>query len=807
MTIQEWLRNNLRSKFSSQGEDGIVVWYDQGGTLSSIVDEVVPEGVKLIKFEGSYLALRFELEKLSPNLCGKWLIYIPEKPLDESWIRDYELLGERLELDFLALLQECCNLAVTSNLIDLLRNRPENSKLLVQIGFLSKEIQSITENEIINHLLAIVFGLQYMDFKEMILKFICEENWQEKLSSYGLWDFWVNKLQQYFNFGQTKASIEETELRKKLTATILLSELISYIPSLSDKFTFIPSEPNKRRELCEIARTWRDRTKWINIYCKLAEEIEQLYNLPNIVNLERNLEDAETFKFIDNLLIQEIRQSIKDDGSNFYEKREILEKLAEKRKKLFWAKHDGNLKNFWGALELSAKILKKYDEVINTIKRLSKVDDYIKAYTDDWWKLDLWALQLANLQINLSNEDKLRFVIPALSIYQKYLDSVNRAFLKAVKNEKWIPTQWIFWENIQQQIREKERVAIFFIDALRFDLAKELQEKLKDILSFEIQPLKTLLPSITEICITALLPEGKEIIIDCKDKEIIVTIHGELVNSRDKRKKWLEKIVKKSSKVISLNELRSIDLTQVKILIIYSQELDEYGSFVSDFHPKGLFEIVDRISQAVKFLIDIGFSKIFIVSDHGFIYVPEGCNPWTIQAPSEAMLVKKRFAIGAQSTGCWIVNAEEIGLKGRLLFAFPEGFSVFSIPGEIGTFLHGGLSLQECIIPFLKGKIPLISFKVSVTMNVPEVITSRVLKLEIKAQPNTLYDQPRKVKVIVNQKESNIIEVRNDDPVKETSITWLDVFDSPPEFIVIQLLDADTQQVLEEKKVKVKLLM
>jgi hypothetical protein len=35
----------------------------------------------------------------------------------------------------------------------------------------------------------------------------------------------------------------------------------------------------------------------------------------------------------------------------------------------------------------------------------------------------------------------------------------------------------------------------------------------------------------------------------------------------------------------------------------------------------------------------------------------------------------------------------------------------------------------------------------------------------------------------------------------------LDVFDFPPEFIVIQLLDADTQQVLEEKKVKVKLLM
>jgi hypothetical protein len=82
-----------------------------------------------------------------------------------------------------------------------------------------------------------------------------------------------------------------------------------------------------------------------------------------------------------------------------------------------------------------------------------------------------------------------------------------------------------------------------------------------------------------------------------------------------------------------------------------------------------------------------------------------------------------------------------------------------------------------------------------------------VLKLEIKAQPNTLYDQPRKVKIIVNQKESDIIEVRNDDPVKEISITWLDVFDFPPEFIIIQLLDADTQQVLEEKKVKVKLFM
>jgi len=255
-----------------------------------------------------------------------------------------------------------------------------------------------------------------------------------------------------------------------------------------------------------------------------------------------------------------------------------------------------------------------------------------------------------------------------------------------------------------------------------------------------------------------------------------------------------------------LDELRTTDLSDTRILVVFSRELDEFGTFVSDIHPRGLLEMVSRIAQGVRFVAEKGFQKVFVVADHGFLFAPEGCEPSIVQAPSGALVTKGRFVVGGQTEGCWIAQANEIGLQGNLLFAFPEGFSVFALQGERETFLHGGLSLQESIIPMLCGQAVLMP-KVSVRMQVQEPISSRIVRVIVEAQVDNLFAEPRKVKVRMGNRESDVVEVSSQQQRVELSFVWLDEFETPPDSVTVQLLDDETGQVLEEKQVSVQLLV
>ncbi len=801
--LKNWIRSELKKAFEHQGEDGIVVWYDAGGTLSELVNEVVPEGVRLIKFDVSFLALRFELESQSPDLSGKWLIYIPEEPLQESWLRDFELLGERLEMDFLSLLQRRCNLPVTLVLTDLLRSRPENSKQLVRKWEQLIGDRMVVESKIVNGLLAIAFGLNLWDIRDAVLSFLCGQNWQEILGEQGLWEIWSKRLQEHFGWTDAETPNDERDLKMKVQATILLADLVCSDPSLAHCFPFVPSDSNKCQVLSELAKRWRDSTTWQAVYRNAANEVERQYNLQDILSLNEAMVNAETFRVIDDLWVQELRRAVYSDWSNFGEKVENLERIAEARKGLFWSQHDDALKNFWEAVRLAVKIWRKSQDAIRVSEKLQRVEEFTKHYTDDWWQLDYWALQLASVQTSLDGEDKNRFVKPAWVAYRRFLDSVNRAFINAVKREGWQPTQWNFWHNIRIG---QERVAIFIVDALRFDLAKRLQECVGNAVNFEIRSLKAMLPSITEIGMAALLPNAEGLSVAWESDRLVVKVQGQEIEDKSERMKWLGQFIGQNGKVVDLDELRTTDLSDTRILVVFSRELDKFGTFVSDIHPHGLLEMVSRIAQGVRFVAEKGFQKVFVVTDHGFLFAPEGCEPSTVQVPSGASVTKRRFIVGGQPEGCWIVQANEIGLQENLLFAFPEGLSIFALQGERGAFLHGGLSLQESIVPMLCGQVVLMP-KVAVRMRVQEPISSRIVRVIVEAQVNNLFAEPRKVKVRIGNRESNVIEMSSQQQRMELPFVWLDEFETPPDSVTAQLLDAETGQVLEEKQISVQLLV
>lgn len=809
MPLIDKIRSELQRLFERQGEHGIVVWYDAHGTLSELVANALPKGVRLLQFEGSYLALRFELEEQSPDLTGKWLIYVPESApkQEESWLRDYELLGERLEMDLLELLHRQYGLALTHNLIELLRNHPENSRDLANKWEQVMGGKVVSESEILNALLALAFGLPHWDLRDAILKFLCESGLQGHLSERGLWRIWRETLRDWFGWSESETPDNEDALRQRIRAAVLLAELVNADPSYATRFPFVPSEVQKRQVTSELAKRWRDSMERRESYQQAANEVEQQYNLRGVISLNEGYLGLETFRAIDEAWIQELRSAVSPDGSNFAEKVEKLEQIAEKRKGLFWARIDERMVNFWDAVFLAAKLWRECEGAIKASERLQQVDEFVTHYTDEkgWWQLDFWALQLAAKQTSLSEEDKKRFVAPAWSKYRQFLDSVNRRFVESAKREGWSPTQLTFWQSVRSA---PEKIAIFIVDALRFDLAKYLRECVGSDVNFEICLLKAMLPSITEIGMAALLPNADEgLSVAWEGDRLTVRLRGEEVGSRNGRMNWLRQKVGTNGKVVELDELQRTKIEEALVLVVFSRQIDEFGTFAADLLPQGLLDIANRVAQAINFVAEKGYHRIFVVADHGFLFASRECEPNYVPAPSSAQVKKRRFIVGGQTEGCWVVRANEIGLQGDLLFTFPEGFSVVSLPGEVESFLHGGLSLQESIVPMLCGKVTAPIVKVTVKMQVQEPISSRIVRVIVEADVVNLFAKPRKVKVRVGERESEVVELSGQRQREELSFVWLNEFVEPPEAVNVQLIDVETNEVLEEKSIQVKLII
>ena len=808
MGLLDRLRQEISEALGRQGEHGILVWYDPGGTLQDLAPGAAPPGTSFLRFRGSYLALRYEVEEQAPDLTGRWVLYIPESPPKESWLRDLEMLGERWELDLLDLLYRRYGLPITPRLRRLLREHPENARLLSQGWRDTAPDRLGSEEEVIQALFGLVFELPRWDPEEALLRFLDQSGWSKRLEPRGLWEEWVRWVGEYA--GWQEAPKDEEGLRERLAATALLSEFASFVPDVASAFSFIPQNRERRERLAELARNWRDRSAFQDSYERQAREVERRYGLADRVSLRENLLSAETFSFLDDLWRRELRAAVGPDGARLAERAGRVEEIARTRKSLFWSRRRPKVKRAWEAIERAARLVEGARQAVEQSERLNSVAEFIERYTEQegWWQVDLWALDLAAGEEALNPEERACFASPAWRAYRDFLDAVNRRLVGVVRREGWRPEPPTFWLRVRS---ERQRTALFFVDALRYDLAQRVAESLGADFSVKVEAIRGILPSITELGMAALLPEADQgLEVTWEPDRIRVRVAGHEVGSRSERRAWLERHLGRKGRILDLDEVAGAELANVERLAVFSRELDQYGTFAVDLYPLGLLELVDRIARAIRLLLDRGFQRFLLVADHGFLYVPPGIEPERI-SPGTARVVKSRFAVGAHLSGCWMVAGKELGLQSPDVLTFPEGLAVFSLPGAPSRFLHGGLSLQESLVPLLTLHATPPARRVEVLLGELDQITSRVAVIPIRGRLPDLLATPRRVRARIHRgegiRESEVVEIGGQRLEARVQVPWLDLLDEPPPRVTVDLLDAETGEVLDRREVQVHLVL
>ena len=675
--LKEAIRSILDKKFS---ENVMVVWYDAGGTIEPIIDQTVPEDVILIKYEGSYLQIIAEIEK-EGDLGKKRLIYIPRNLLKQSWLRDYELFGERMEMGLPKLLREVFGLRAKPELVTLLT--PANCRRLAGRWdeILDRVEPPLGEEKLEEGLVAALLDQSSrFDVQKAVLTFLrYPEDVKERLEKSGLKQIFLNLLHR-----SGLPLMDELDA-KRIAATLLLSELIFNSEGIEEKgLEAVLAEKNFRKFCSDAVHEWAANATLVESFLQWSQKVESEYNIKEKISGVRGIEDVESFKAVDDALLEEIEARVATKGARgILENVEFIENIAKVRENKVWTR-EGKIKE-WRVLGRATDLLRGIEDSLAKIAG-GKVS-FTEAYFNQWWSFDQIYRELASLEKEVGYSVRSAFIEPVAQRYQVWLEEVNKAFTEEVAAlGTWplpgVPSQDSFWKEF---VKPRRKLCIFFLDALRFELQKRLIEVLrKKGHKVKHTAMLSSLPSITEVCMTSLLPRDGEMRSEPLDGELVVTLNGEGIKSKGDRQDLLRRVYKDEIAFLELDRLKGDPQSLLKvvegarILVVTDREIDKAGTFISGDLLDYLDTLVEKVRIGVETAALIGYPKIIITTDHGFLIIPEPDKVETVRSFSDkGLTVSRRYAVGRppKVEGCFNLPLQKAGYKSEGEILFPLGIS------------------------------------------------------------------------------------------------------------------------------------
>ena len=312
------------------------------------------------------------------------------------------------------------------------------------------------------------------------------------------------------------------------------------------------------------------------------------------------------------------------------------------------------------------------------------LDDMADAYRSEFWRADADAR--AALGTVRSNADVQAVTAALKAVYVPWLEGANRRFQDLVRKDGY-PGSSVVKEG--KAAYGAGGVCWLFVDGLRFDVAQDLSLALRsDGFEAIVESAWATVPSVTASGKVSCSPIAQLATGRSKDTDFVPS-HG--AQDKPLNTVLLRKVLKDEGwQVLGSNETGDPTGRAWTEL----GDLDHYG------HEHGLRlarevpVILDAIVEQIRFLMDAGWKKIRVVTDHGWLLVPGGM-PKTELAK---FLTATRWGRCAALTDT--ANATDLTLTWSwcpdVRIAMAPGISSFVAGQEYG---HGGLSLQESIIP------------------------------------------------------------------------------------------------------------
>lgn len=699
----------------------IIFWYDEDGEFRERLDEVALNNAKLVALTGTN---NFAVKKLLSvdDTTNNFLVYCPlsyEKPEDD-WLLDIEMYSEEFRADLISIWMNEMGIPSTPAMRKQVKDyrkyfnaKARRDKIASQnrvpsvpaqlhmavMGALGG-IKDVTPAAIIKEVLKAGMDTDTNDLYQEFVYYGADKA------------FW-SMAKQGSGYASDQPDIAMLATHMLLTATTRtmrlehlagLDEFISS-PHQAFCFDFISDwlHAEDREQLIEIAKSVEDELKLPQRFMKL--EVSDLV-------------DTEVFPCLDEVILIKLMTEIGDHIIDV----DVIKRTVEKRRTCV---NYEPFKDYYEGILQVANMQAFYKEH-STGFHSAEVKKVWKEYTSEYYKMDTYyrlfhksygeSLKAYNSDLH----DLFRSVMEKVEgLYKNWFLGQLGGNWQTVCSEELekygrileVPQQADFYRNRIENA--DSRVFVVISDALRYEVAASLAEQLRRETQADVklQDVQGIFPTITKFGMAALLPH----------KELEVELHGEVlkvmadgVSTDAGYRDRILKAEKPNSVAVKYEDLvnakradRSAMVKGMDVVYIYHDTIDE----VSHTSDTMVFPACDDAIQELKNLTkiicnDFGATHILFTADHGFLYT---YSPLTEDDKidktgfvNRIVEYGRRYAIMMKdSDPDYLQKVQFLGGTSEYDAFAPKENVRIKMNGSGLNFVHGGISLQEMVVPVI----------------------------------------------------------------------------------------------------------
>lgn len=726
--LEEEVKRELRQR-------GIVVWLDKDGIYIPYVDQLVDRYSKgeffapVIAFRGSYLEMLLALEPYGNGLDQEpLLIHMPghtEESIRKTPVLELYRAGYRYRRALDTLIREAATGRVNPSQLETYLSNGVTDLAAAEIWLqqattqpqdsLTAYLGSLNLEWILDGILGTDAILRSKISDEASLIIL-----KDHLHRYtGINDDFL----QLFH-GSTSLSFQD--LAEAFAAWLMCVEYVNdltRLPHLEDLKPLKQLSTVLQKTCSQLIGYFRDR--YPNSYAEMAAIVES--------RLEQELEaiSPEDFGKIDTFQREETA---------------VLEAAVQAllqtnwTKALTWAQARTTTPSFWIARDRTRRLewlliydaatlgcaIEKVDHPLKSCQSLRQALDY---YTQAGYQVDrahrhFEQQRLKLLEPTLTHYASLQEAGEHLQVqYRNWSDQLAQDFAAICESEGFLPEPDLQQRTLYDQVvhpltQSNRKVAYFLVDAFRFEMATELLSEFESAgTTTVLKGRYAELPSITAVGMNALAPVSKSgrLTLAASDGFKGFRTGEYTVRSPDERLRAMsEKSIdslgggRKRARAIKLSEIRSRSVESLKkggfgeidLIVVHSQEIDDAGEANVGL---ATFETwLQHLKTAWSHLRSIGFNEFVFTADHGFLLQDRTTQhkPYGSKRDPDrrhVLMAEPRSEAGTVTVSLNALQYE--GQEGYLLFR--RDTANFATGNLGATFVHGGNSLQERVIPVL----------------------------------------------------------------------------------------------------------
>jgi len=722
---------HIQSLIAKQiGEHGIVVWYDPERHYQELAPGLDLPGARNVCYRDSFYALRAQIDgQLDGTEPPALLVYVPLAQADcHQALAELEAAGVVMKP---GKQPPACNTRLTvvargalkpllgDDVMAAIEKQVDAAKLtLADLDRLAGEGEAVGKG-----LISLIFGTG--NPREVALSFLTSDSREAEIAAKDAGPELASMLRATVGL-DLPADESLAAWRARLARYVLVTDLVAGTKAgaAGPLATVKVAAATGEREACiALASNWRLRRDLRDGYIVQANQVEKQLDVAHLGLALEQIAGAETFAGLEVALQRLVEQALLVDAT------EDLIEIARARQSTFWAEAVPGIQARWALIAMAGQVLRDAGRIEQALKSsTATVAGLFQAYAsrdEPWCTLDTYHRHMErrahNFDFDLSGQHETleQLIAKGRERYMEVGGRLAERFVREYKAAQFqVPDSHRQAEIFQRHVKpalSHGKLAYVWVDALRYEMARELAQTVLEDFHVDIEPCLGTVPTITEIGMAALLPGAQDhpALVQAGESKLALQLGSTTIRDRKERLAYL-----KAQAGIGVYDARLDDLLPnpkkkiregiqgAGLVLITSQEIDALAE--GDNIPlarRTMDEILHELRRAFRVLTELGAKTIVVAADHGYLFGDELGVEMKLDPPGgDTADLHRRVWVGhggAADEAYLRATAQDFGLGGDLEIAVPWGFACFKVKGGASAYFHGGLSPQEVVVPVL----------------------------------------------------------------------------------------------------------